>query len=79
MNFHSTPIVPVHELPQDPVQAAPFIEEPIFHAAILPDAVNMNHVEVVAFENGLQLLPQAPAPLLGSLLGLQGLQDAQEI
>ncbi|KAG8792177.1 hypothetical protein FRC12_006889 [Ceratobasidium sp. 428] len=39
----------------------------------------LDPVEPVAPNGGLLLLPQAPAHLLGSFLGLQGLQDAEEI
>ncbi|KAG8710626.1 hypothetical protein FRC09_020998 [Ceratobasidium sp. 395] len=73
-------------VPQNPLPVAPLIEEHVPHIPILPDAVNMNHkvddldfIGPVAPNNGLLLLPQAPAPLSGSLLGLQGLQDAQDI
>ncbi|KAG8710628.1 hypothetical protein FRC09_021000 [Ceratobasidium sp. 395] len=66
-------------MPQDPLPVTPLIEEPVLHIPIFLNAINMNPIEPVAPDDGLLLLPQAPVPLLGSLFGLQGVQDAQEI
>ncbi|KAG8792173.1 hypothetical protein FRC12_006885 [Ceratobasidium sp. 428] len=125
MNPTSPPVVPaLRELPHDPLDATPPVEEPILHIPvlaehvdivpqdplpvaplvegfiphipILPDAVDMSKsllllskqkrsdsdeqdlVEPVPPNGGFLFLPQAPAPLLGSLFGLQDPQNAQE-
>ncbi|KAG8792176.1 hypothetical protein FRC12_006888 [Ceratobasidium sp. 428] len=87
----TSPIVPVYELPQEPIEVAPLIEEPIPHMPILPNAVDMGESlppyisrppsPMLNFlpADGLLLLPEAQVPLLSSLLGLQVLQDAQDI